>query len=285
MNEAVYCTSSKASEDEVLGRHIRAQFAGIAIHTRRIRREVGDAEILQGVRIGGMDQFMRKQAWECQEQRPSTSTELDMSLHSWMNVVQRLDRSGVPSKSEIGAAADMEVLVSQNRQAEVEMLSADAINCSPGSWEPTVGSVGRWVEWVLQLGYIAEVHGILQCGYYERGPEFPRAVLEHNQETYGNLPKLMPTDTRWTEKRASTEFVSLSPLFYSPFIFVTVLFFSSNGEAPTKPSNWRLACKVCSGYVSVALEITCTPFSSFCCSSATNWLKKRGLIHDFRPKF
>lgn len=62
MNEAVYHTISKASEHEVLGRHIRAQFAGIAIHTRRIRREVGDAEILQGVRIGGMDQFMRKQA-------------------------------------------------------------------------------------------------------------------------------------------------------------------------------------------------------------------------------
>ena len=62
MNAAVYYTISKGSVHEVLGRHIRAQFAGVAIHTRRSRRQVGDAEILQGVRIGGMDQFMRKQA-------------------------------------------------------------------------------------------------------------------------------------------------------------------------------------------------------------------------------
>ena len=87
----------KAGEHEVLGRHIWAQFAGVAIHTRRVRREVGDAEILQGVRIGGMDQFMRKQAWEYQEQHPSTSVELDMSLHSWIGVVQRLDRRRVLS--------------------------------------------------------------------------------------------------------------------------------------------------------------------------------------------
>ena len=88
-------SAAKAGEYAVVGQHVQAQFAGVAIHTRRIRREVGDAEILQGVRIGGMDQFLRKQAWECQEQHPSKAAELDMTLHSWTNFVQTLDYSRV----------------------------------------------------------------------------------------------------------------------------------------------------------------------------------------------
>ena len=45
---------AKASEYAVLGRHGQAQFAGVAIHTQRIRREVDDAEILQALEgLGG----------------------------------------------------------------------------------------------------------------------------------------------------------------------------------------------------------------------------------------
>lgn len=61
-------SASEADERKVLGRHIQAQFAGVAIHTSCIWREAGHAEILQGVQIRGMDQFMCKQAWEREEQ-------------------------------------------------------------------------------------------------------------------------------------------------------------------------------------------------------------------------
>ena len=164
----------KAGEHEVLGRHIWAQFAGVAIHTRRIRREVGDAEILQRVRIGGMDHFMCKQAWESQEQHPSTSVEPDMTLHSWIGVVQRLDRRR--SRYEYWVRSSTHWLGGR------AMLSAEAINAVQAG---TV-NIARWTEWMLQHVYIAGLESLKSLVSCKHGQvsELPSEHDELSRESF-----------------------------------------------------------------------------------------------------